>query len=263
MSPKTYSFEKQQGLHPRYLKGCREPRYHLGRLTHPGAPRKSSSLQNALSIYEGDRLVRTLLGKEALAFSFLLVSLGLAGERNSYTLPLPCECQRACLMPTLSSCLPKACWQAQTTQGTILDHLALGVRRACTPESHRTVKITETVLDRVRLQGTAYSRLKHTSSLFWKRPIILFWSFSLSVRLQIFLHLETTEMLLQNWDCGWQGLEGGCHLCTLPRSYYSSLAPHRKELIHLPGVWIFATVTQGTPADLLVWKSAGFIILVP
>ena len=44
--------------------------------------------------------------------------------------------------------------------------------------------------------------------------------------------------------------------CTLPQPHYSLPGPPRKELVHSSGSFIFATDTQGIPADYLVWKAA-------
>lgn len=44
--------------------------------------------------------------------------------------------------------------------------------------------------------------------------------------------------------------------CTLPQPHYSLPGHPRKELVHSCGSFIFATDTQGIPADHLVWKAA-------
>lgn len=50
---------------------------------------------------------------------------------------------------------------------------------------------------------------------------------------------------------------------TIPRSHYSSLAPPKNGLKHLPEAPSFTTVIQGTPLDHLVWRSVGFMTMGP
>ena len=101
---------------------------------------------------------------------------------------------------------------------------------------------------------TLDSRLKHTPSLSFKKAYLfvleLFWWSCF----RFAIHVEVLEALSGN-------IGRGYHLCTLLWLCYSSLAPHRKKFIHFSETLIFATVTQGMPLDILVWKPAGFKIV--
>ena len=67
-----------------------------------------------------------------------------------------------------------------------LGHLPLIIKGACIPESHATVAIREIVLGRQPPPGHCTDW--NTPSVFlWKRPICLFWSFSLRGRLPVWL----------------------------------------------------------------------------
>lgn len=142
--------------------------------------------------------------------------------------PLLFRSWRVCPISYTLNCPAKASGCTQSTKEMPLVHLALVVKGVGVPELRGTTAIRKTVLNKkTSLEHSTDNRLKHTPIFLWKRPIYLYWMFSLKDRLQV----SHTSMSYEGTfkECK----QGDTILCS-PQSHYSLRRFLRKELYNYP-----------------------------
>lgn len=136
-----------------------------------------------------------------------------------------------------------------------LDCLVLMTRGSCAPGPHRTITIRKIVLGRVSYPGLWQTEIRPQSE--HERSPFNCPGASTEGQASGLVHIQR----LQKCSRGTQA--GRHHVYTFPWPCHSLLLPPRKEFIHLSEAPVLTTVAQGTPPDLLVWKSTGSMTMVP